>query len=215
MSLKKVTFWAIVGICYLFVSRTVGTFFPGIFRSLSVAQVTVLLSFLASLTTVAFFAFFYKDYAGEKQAALKKASVLAIMGASATSLLHMKGLFLVFSGYTFSFLAKPHFVEPILPWASSILILLFFIVFHKDTLHKEKIKLRKATLSAVIGSSFTALLRTLLLFNYLLYGQIRWFSDSPKVTAMVFMPIIAFSFFAVLYFFISFYQDQPFTMGGP
>lgn len=208
MNLKKATLSAIVGICYLFVSRTTGTFFPGIFKNLLVAQVSVVMSFLAGLTIVVFFISFYQGYVQKEQVELKNASVLAIIGSSAMLLLHVKGLLLVFDVYIFPQLIRSNYFEPIIPWVSSILILLFFIVFHKEMLHKECVGLRKATLLAVIGSSITALLRTFLLFNYLCFREFRWFSDLPARVSIILLPVVAFSFFTGLYFFLSFYREQ-------
>ena len=181
---------------------------PRLFVNLRAAQFNVALSFLASLTAVAFFVYFYKDYVQEGQGRLRMASVLAIIGASGTSLLHAKGLSILFDPHAFSWVAKAHVIEPIIPWASSILILLFFISLHQETRHQEETKLRGPALFAVIGSSITLFVRTFVLVNYLCFREVRWFSDLAPELFVIFMPMVAFSFFASLYFFISFYRAQ-------
>jgi len=211
MSLRNVTLLAIIGICYLFVSRTVGTLVPRLFVNLTAAQFNVVLSFLASLAAVAFFAYFYKDYVQEGKGRLRVASVLATIGASGTSLLHAKGLSILFDPHAFPWLTRAHFIEPMIHWASSILILVFFISLHQETRHQEETKLRGPALFAVIGSSITLLVRTFVLVNYLCFREVRWFSDLAPELIVVFMPIIVFSFFASLYFFISFYRAQTET----
>lgn len=217
MSLKKATLWATIGLVYTFALRTAGTFLLGLFRKLVVAQVTTILSLLAALTAVLFFVYFFKDYVQKGQARLQRASVLAIMGTAAVFLLQIKGLFLVFdrslihlyniSPYLLK-LMRPHSIEPIVVWGSSILILVFFAVFYKETILQKKLKLKRATLIAAIGSAIAVLLRTFILFNSLSSRQVRWFSDLPKTMALIFFPVIAFSFLANLYFLIFFYKEQ-------
>jgi hypothetical protein len=206
--LRYATLLAIIGISCSFVSRTVGTFLPAAFKNLQVAQVSVIMSILAGLTGVFFFVSFYQEYVQKEQARLKQASVLAIVGSSAMLLLEVKGLLLIFNADTSSYLAKAHFTEPVVSWVSSILILLFFIVFYEAMLYRQGTRLQKAILSAVIGSSIAAFLRTFILFNYLFFKEIRWFSDLPKKAAIIFLPIFALSFIAVLYFFLCFYKEQ-------
>jgi hypothetical protein len=206
--LKHATLLVIIGISYSFLSRTIGTFLPAVFKNLLVAQVFAIMSILAGLTGVFFFISFYQEYVQKEQARLKQASVLAIVGSSAMLLLEVKGLVLIFNADTSSYLAKAHFIEPAVSWVSSILILLFFIVFYKAMLYRQGTKLPKAILSAVIGSSIAALVRTFILFNCLFFRDIEWFSDSPKKAAIIFLPIFALSFIAVFYFFLCFYKEQ-------
>lgn len=208
MRLRRATLLAIIGISYTFALRTIGTFLPDIFRNLIVVQFTQIMSFLASLTIVFFFISFYKDYVERERIKLRNISILAIIGTSAMSLLHIKGLFIVFNVYTLSYLVKSHYIEAIIPLVSSIFILLFFIFFHKETLRKGDKKLRKATLSATIGSSIGTLERTFVLFNYFYSREVRWFSDLSRKIQIIFIPIFVFSFIAILYFFLSFYKEQ-------
>lgn len=99
MSLRKATLSAIIGISYTFILRTIGTLLPDIFKNLLVVQVSAIMSFLASLTIVLFFVFFYEGYVQKQQTNLKKASLLAIIGSSGVSLLHIKGILPVFNIY--------------------------------------------------------------------------------------------------------------------
>jgi len=210
--LKYATLAAIIGISYIFVLKTAGTFSPEIFTNISIAQVTKILSFLAGLTVLFFFISFYKYYIKEEQTELRKVTVLSVIGASAVLLLHIKGLILVFgmyiSPYLVSYLVESLLIEPVIPWVSSIFTLLFFITFHRETLSEETMKLRKAVFFAVIGSSIAVLMQTFVLFNYFLARESRWFSDQPIITAIILVPVVAFSFMALLYFLVSFYRSQ-------
>jgi len=205
MNLKKATLLAIIGISYTFILRTIGTFLPDIFKNLQVAQISVIMSFLASLTIVVFFTSFYESYVQKEQTKLKKASMLAIIGSCALLLLSIKGFLVVFNIHIFSYLVKSNYIEPIIPWVSSIFILLFFIIFYKEILYKEDMKLKNAAILAIIGSSIIALERTFIVFNYFYSREVMWFSDLSRGIQIIFIPIFTISFITVLYFFLSFY----------
>jgi hypothetical protein len=213
MNLKKVTLLAAISISYTFLLRNLGTFLPVIFSSLPVARAVSLLSFLAGLAIVLFFVLFSKRYVRKEQPRLQKASILAIIGSGAMLYLNVKSLALIFktqvSPYLVMYFLRSHFIDPLILWVSSMFILIFSIVFHQETRHEEETRLRKATLFAVIGSSIGSLERTFVLVNYLFYSRpIGWFTHLSTKTAIILTPIYLFSFLAILYFFLSFYQEQ-------
>ncbi|KPK99422.1 MAG: hypothetical protein AMJ91_07900 [candidate division Zixibacteria bacterium SM23_73_3] len=213
MNLRKTTLLAIIGICYHFALRAVGTFSPDIFRILLVAQIAQITSMLAHLTIVLFFIFFIKDYVQKEQVELKKATGLAIVGSSAMLLVNTKGLLIIVFRTHLSpdllwSLERSNYIGVLLPWISSILILFFFISFYKETVLERKMKLRKATLSAVIGSSINALVLTFVLLNSLFLREIIHLVELSRKIAIIFIPIFVFSFVAVLYFFLTFYKEQ-------
>jgi hypothetical protein len=212
MNLRTATLLAIIGTCYLFVLRTIATFFPGPFRVLTVAQVAEITSLIASLATVLFFASFLANYVPKEQAGLRKATVLALVGSSAMLLLRVKDLLLVvFHGWlspgVLWSLQRSYLLGAIVPWASSILILLFFVAFYKETLRDEQPKLRGASLLAVIGSLVGSLLLTFVLFNYVYFRELMLFVNLPRLMTIIFSPLFAFSIITVLYFFSSFYRE--------
>jgi hypothetical protein len=208
MKLKTVTLLAIIGLCYTFIVRTAGTFSPGLFGNLTAAQANGILLLLASLTAVLFFAYFLKYYVHKEQKELRKGALLAIVGTSLMSLLLLKGLLPILDDYTFHNLAGSHYIEPIAAWVSALLVLFFFIVFHKEMIRRGPVHLRIAAFWAVIGSSVGLLLRTLTLFIYAGSGEARWFSDFPIFMQMILFPVFAFSFLTLFYFFFSFYREQ-------
>lgn len=211
MNLKKATLLVAIGLCLTFVLRTVGTFAPHVFRSLTVAQVTATLDVLGNLIAVIFFALFLKDHVSKGEAELKNGTVLALVGSSLMSLLLLKGLLPLLDQLAFHSLLGPHFIEPIVPWVSSILILLFFITFHRETIRKRVDSLERATLWGVVGASIGVLLRTLTLFVYLTSGAVRWVSDFSGTPLVILLPVPTFGFLATLYFYVVFYREQAQT----
>ncbi len=214
MSLRRATLLATIGICYTFVLRTVGTFLPGIFRTTTTVQAVQVISLLASLTFVFFYMLFYRDYVQREQTALRRASVLAIVGSCAILLLRIKSLILVFEGLSvkmydmspFLFeLVSSRSAEATIPWVCSVLILCFFVMFCREALHKRLVKLQKAIFSAIISSSIGTLLLTITLFNFLHSGQSTWFHASFRILVFVFFPLSVFGFVTILYFFLTFY----------
>lgn len=208
MNLRLATLLAIVGLCYTFALRTIGTFVPDLFRNLAVAQVSGVLLLLASLTGALFFVYFFTHHVQEDDTELKNGTVLALVGSSLMSLLLLKGVLPLLDRLTFHSLLGPHFIEPIVPWVSSILILLFFITFHKQTIRKRDGSLEKAALWGVVGASIGVLVRSLTVLVYLTSGAVRWVSDFPGTVIAVLFPILAFGFGATMYFFASFYKQQ-------
>lgn len=207
MSLKKVTLIAIIGITYIFVSRTIGTILPVIFRNLWVAQVSGILSLLAGLTVVVFYFSFYKNYVQKGQQALRNATLLVIIGSFAGALLYLQGLLLIFNIQIYTYPEGSGYFEVTAPWISSIFSLLFFIAFYRETLHKVRSNLSRAALLAVAGFSVAALIRTFILFNYFYLREFMWFADLSGKTLFLFMPIYLFIFLTAFYFFLSFYKE--------
>lgn len=204
MNLKKVTLLSIIGISYIFVSRTIATFFPEIFINLVVTRINTLLSLFASLAIVVFYIYFYKDYVQEKQITLKNASIFAIIGSFAVLFLFLKGFLVVFNLYVF----RSHVFDIIAPLISSIFSLYFFIIFYKETTHNVQSNLKLAIFLAIIGSSISTLIRTFILFNYHYSGKFKWLWNYSREFPVIFIPIFAFMFFTSFYFFLTFYKEQ-------
>ncbi len=206
--LKKAALLAIIGISYLFISRTVGTIFPDIFRNILVSKVNVIISFHAGMAMLFFFVSFYRSYVQREQVALRNASLLAIIGSSAMLLLLIKGLILVINIDIFSNIIGSHHMEVLIPVASAILILLFFVALYKETRRKKQTELHRAVLWAVVGSSISVLLQAIILFNYVLSSRLIWLSGSRGTILIILAPLVVFSFITGLYFFLVFYKEQ-------
>ena len=218
MKLKTATLLAIIGMCYLFLSRTVGTLVPGLFQNLIVTQVSVVLSLLSGAAFVVFFMSFYKFYVRDEQTQLQSATLFAIIGSAAMLVLYIKGLFIVFAPLRMQLygispslagsLIKPSFFEAILPWFSAILILVFYVAFYKETADPNLFQLRKAASYAVIGTAIGVALRTGLVVSNIFSSKIVWLTDLTKGTGIILIPILVISFAAVLYFYLVFYREQ-------
>lgn len=213
MSLRAATLLAIIGTCYLFALRTTATFFPGFFRILIVAQAAQITALIASLAIVLFFACILANHVEKDQVGLRRATLLALVGSSAMLLVRVKGLLLVFFDAWLSpgllwFLQTSRFLAAVVPWLSSILILLFFVAFYKETLRNEQLRLRVASFLAIIGSSVGTLLLTFVWFNHLYFRELMFFMNLPRLMAIMLSPLFAFSFITVLYFLASFYKQQ-------
>jgi len=208
MSLNRATLSAMIGITYIFISRALGTFFPGLFRNLAAAKIAVTLSVLAGIAVLVFYVSFYQTYVQKRQKLLKNASLLAIIGSLAGALLYLKGLLLIYNVHIFPYPDSSRYFESITPWISAVFLLLFFIAFYRETLHKVSKSLSVAALLAIIGFSIAALLRTFVLLNCFYSRQFMWLSDLFRELPAIFLPLFAFMFFTVFYFFLSFYKEQ-------
>jgi hypothetical protein len=213
--LRTTTLWVVISLCFFFVSRTIGTFFPRLYQNIIVAQISEILSVLGSVALLLFFVFFLTDYATNSLRQLRSTAIVAIIGSALIVLLYVKGLFILFQGLS-------QLVDRVSPsvadliWSQglgvalsllgSLFILFFFMVFRGKIDQTRQPKLKKAARIAVIGSLITALLQTLTLFNYVLLRQLRWFLDNPKAAVSILLPIVAIGFACNLYFYTIFYK---------
>jgi len=198
MNLKRITLLTIISICYFFALKTIGTLLPDIFKNQLIVQSTGILSILASLMVVFFFIYFFKVYTQKDQIKLQKASIIAIIGAFVGLLGEIKKLLPVFNVYIF----PSRHIQAIVPLLNSAFILIFFVVFYNELAQKERHRLKKATLLAIIGYSILTISQVFGLSNHFIS-----FNLSGKI-GIIFIPLFLFSFVAILYFFLSFYREQ-------
>ena len=202
--LRKVTLFAIVGIFYLFLLRTVGTFYQHIFReNLTLVQITKALALLAILAFVFFFACFLKYCLGKKRTELKGATVFVLMGYILMTVLYLKDLLSVFN---VKGIFSPYFIEPFIPLVGSLSLLVFFIVFYKNPLTKSRKNAEKFLIFPVVGATIDLIIRSFILLRYFYFRDIRWFADLPEKFKIIVTPLVFFSFLMILYFFIYFYK---------
>lgn len=207
MRLRKATLFIMIGTAYFFVSRIIGTFMPGLFRNITAAQVTAVLSLAASSTILAFYSIFYRDYTSERTA-LRKAAAAAVIGGAALVLLYLKGVLILFNEYHYISPLGNAFFEPLLPWFASMMFLIFFAVFYREVRRNRDSKLETAALAVVVGSLISLFIRTFTAVVYLRFRSVRWFMDLPRSTVLILLPVVTFGFVATLYFFLVFYRKQ-------
>ena len=202
MKLKKLTTLLLVGISYIFVSRTAGTLFPGLFASRTAAGLHSMISFAATVVIVLFFINFSRDYVKSSERALDKASTLMIIGSAAVSLLFLKELLVVMGSSLFNSVS----FDLYLPWINSVIALYFFAVFYREGLNEERSSLKSALILAIIGSALSVLIRTALVINFMRGGEFRWLWDLAARYPVIFFPVQLFIFFASFYFYFSFHR---------
>ncbi len=207
MSLKRATLFFIAGSCYLFLSRTAGTIWPGFWRDLAVARISASLSFLAALTAFLFFIAFHGRYTRPGQIELRNATMLAIVGTALFALLHGKGLLVLFDLYPYQSIARIRIIEAVIPVAGALMILLFFVTLYGETFRTKEEHLKRPILLAMIGSAATALMRLFILIGYFAWRSGRWFSSLPDTMQYALYPVVIFGFVTLLYFLVAFYRS--------
>ena len=204
--LRRATLLAIIGIFYLFLLRTMGTFHQQIFReNLPLVQITNVLAFLAILTLVFFFASFLKNCLDKRETELRNATVFVLIGYILMVVLYLKELLFVFNveGILYS---KPYFFELLIPLVSSLSLLVFFIVFYKNPLPKNGKSMEKFLIFPVVGAAIDLVIRSFIVLRYLYLTDVRWFTDLPEKFKTIATFLTFFSFITILYFFSYFYK---------
>jgi hypothetical protein len=208
---RIVTLLAITSTSYFFVLRTAGTLVPDFFANLAVARITAVLSLLAGLTFVLFYITLLRVYVGREKDRLQSATALAVFASALLTLLHIKGLSIVFHERAAVYLSGSRFLdaaEAVTPWLGSLLMLYFFVTLYGVLVHKKMEKLRKAALAAIVGSSVGVLLQSFILMLYTNSKAVKWYFDLPRRTAIAFFPAVFVGFILVVYFYVSFYKEQ-------
>lgn len=212
MSMRNTTFYVIVGMAYLFVVRLITTIAPEINSSRAFFRANSLVSLLAILTPVAFFAVFQRDFVRKGQVMLQRVTLWALIGSAAVAFLFLKGPVIAFQLLFLPGIFRSTFLEAIGPgliWASLMLILVFFIVLYRELRFAGPAKLARATGIAAAGAAVSVLLRTVLFLSYLASGDLRWVSDLPRGVQWGLLPVETLAFLAMLYFFVTLYRRQP------
>jgi hypothetical protein len=221
MRLKHATLFYLLATSYHYAVNVIGTAFPGIISQAAwLVQMIQVLSVLAGIVAVYFYAIFYLDYPRQGQPRLKEASMLAAIGTSATLILSVRGLFMVISGLrTATYDISPDLISTIqadyvpaigavISWGSSMLILLFFYRFYRSV-PLAKRRLKKAVMSGYIGALIVVLGKTSLGLIHVIVGNLHWGAELSRPLQLILtQPTIALAFIAVLYFFLVFYREQ-------
>ncbi len=211
MNLRQATVYIIVGTSYLFLVRMVATIAPEINSSLTFFRINSLLSLLAALTPIVFFATFRQRFILEEQILLAKTTTWALIGSVAVACLFLKGPVIAFRLPLFPNLFQSDFFEtvgPALTWVSSALILVFFLILFRELRSSQPARLPRATACAAAGSAISFLMRTALLVSYLVTGDLRWVSDLPRGVQWGLLPLELLAFLALIYFFAALHRSR-------
>lgn len=220
MRLKHATLLYLLAVSYHYAMNVIGAAFPGIYQAAWLVQIVQMLSVLAGIVSIYFYIVFYLDYPQESQPRLKEAAMLAAIGTSATLLLSVRGLFLVFSGLRITaYEISPDLIGTIqsgyiatigrvVSWGSSMLILLFFFRFYRSV-PQLKTRLKSAVLFGFIAALIVAISKTSLGLIHLFVGDLRWIGElSRPLHLAITQPTTALAYLAALYFFRGFYHEQ-------
>jgi hypothetical protein len=205
--LKGAILLSICALCYVFLVHFIGTFFVSFFRNLVVARVTTILHLFFALVMLFFYIIFLLGYVKEEQKRLKVSTVLVIVGDFFIFLILLKGALSLFFANGHPFLQKTFIIEPIIPWVSSLFLLIFFINFYKDTILSVSRIFSKSIFWAIFGAFVGLMVRTFMLLSYFCSGLVRWIFDLPPSMIVLLLPIVSFSFVTHLIFFILFYRE--------
>jgi hypothetical protein len=207
MYLKKITLMVIIGIIASFSIRTFGTIFPQVFKNFHMVKATILVSTVFVIFHLLFWLIFYKEYASSKDTIFKNTCLLAVIGSAAVSLLYIRKLPFVFdAAITFpAFLTSPY-TDAFVPLVSSLLHLVFFIVFKRSIESKEKEMLDKPILSIIIGVSIFICFHLIVVFNFIATNQFNWLEHMPRIIAAGTIPLLIIAVLLMLNFYYRFYR---------
>jgi hypothetical protein len=213
MRLRRAVSLAMVSIIYAFGLRTVGTFWPDLFRNITAAHVVHVASLCASLAFILFYLFFYRDYVKNDPVSLRRATLAALVASVAVSLLHLKRLLNLVEAFPsglyetspFLFrLIRSHGAGALVSWVASLLVLYFFVVFHGESVRRGTARLRRATLSAVIGTCIGTAFLTITLLSYAFSSPVAWSTGLLRTLSFIMLPVSAIGFACLLYFYTVF-----------
>jgi hypothetical protein len=221
MKLKRITQLTLVSISYLFTIRTVNTFLPGIFTAPALARAVQILSLAANLILLAFFFLFLLQFVQKNQKKLHFASLLGIASSTVMSFLYLRGLFLVFPGWTsplynsspvlYQIFHSPSLSAniPALAWFNTLIFLFFLLSFFNEVKGIEATPLKKATYHAILGISLLLLIQTLLLGLQLAGGGLGWMLPFSFWISALLFPVFMIVFILKFNFFLNLYRILP------
>ncbi len=212
MNLKKATLFTMVGISYIFLSRTLATIMPAFFTNLQVAKTNIILSLLASVMPLLFYYLFYIEYfPGQResldrnQLMLKNAALLAFIGSLAVTFLFLKGFLQIATNP--GRIASHDYFEIIASWMSAVFTLFFYYAFSRSEKQKVSNRLINAAYIGLTGASLAVGIRSYLLFEFAIHGKLSWLWNLTRGNPLVFLPLYLYMFFAGFYFLWSFYRE--------
>ncbi|MCA9731777.1 MAG: hypothetical protein H6696_17070 [Deferribacteres bacterium] len=203
MNLKKITLYTIIGISFIFITKTMATFVPGFYNGLRVAKINSLLLFAASLPVVGFFVAFKKTAIQDDQETLRLASLIAISTAAGTSLVLFADVLALFKIQNMDLNFERFGVELLY----SLSLLYFFIVFNRGNSTKMSSALKQAVFLALVGAAFSAIIQSYIFMSYVTFGDIRLVGYNSPHFPLLLIPLFIFMFFAKFYFFLTYYRE--------
>jgi len=195
---------AMVGIVFTFISRTVATFLPDLFQNLILAGTNQGLMILAGLAVLWFFISIYREYLPDEAEGLRTVTILLNIVLAGDCLLRVLGLLIIIGlppGDTIkNFLYGSIDWMSIAPFAVSLLLLIFFILFRQELGARLSRKLRLAAGMAMIGAGLLAFIFSLGLMSYVSDSISSYIQKSFAYLRFAILPVTGFTTLAYVYF---------------
>lgn len=218
--LKPGALAAIIGMSYVFAIAVLNTIFRDMFVNRYVAGVHSVLILLAQSAVVFFFVCFYREYVQPGQKKLKTAALAVIIAGLVTILPGIiRMVSLVFNTVILPQTSIRLIFTMILSWATAAVSLYFFVVFYKEiSPAPAKPLLKKVVLWAAVGAAVVLLRKTLTALFYYFYSTFKWppfdFSGREIYLILLGIPLVIFPIITMLIFYISFFNEQKYTLSG-
>jgi len=202
---------AMVSMIFIFLSRTVATFAPDLFRNIVLAGTNLALMMLSDLALLFFFIRLYREYLPDKAEGLRTAAILVMIVLAAGAGLRLMGLLIMF-GVTMPNLIGDMFFGSvdwmsILPFVNSLMLFIFFVVFRLELGGDISRKMLLATHLAIAGAAISMLVFALGLMGYISDSMQSYLQKSFVYLRVIVLPLTGFATFAYIYFMSRFRQS--------
>lgn len=205
MNFQKITGILIVSFFASFFIRILGTLFPVILQNPYIGRTAIISHSFLAFMQLLFFGYFI-SYAKYRQASLKAAGLLAIIGSSAIFLIYIKNVDLVFDINILPQFSQNRYVNASIPLMSSLLLLLFFITYKLVLTNDEHIQLNRPVLSAIIGVSIFLVLHLTVVINLIGYQVFDRSRQIPLIVSVFSLLFIVLAASLILKFYVNFYH---------
>lgn len=211
MAGQYAAFMAALGTAYFFLLRFLGSVAPGLFTGIPLLKLASVLSVFASAAVLYFYIAFLRDYVRKDQNRLRKAAIWAVGGHFVLMVMYFGQMHNILGWRILPELFAARWygdATPFFPWLALACVLVFFLVFSLEKSHGEKGRLPRAKLAALAGTGLSLVLRSIILAVYLTEGTVRWTADLPASLNFLTFSLMAASFLALEFFFLSFYKGR-------
>jgi hypothetical protein len=165
------------------------------------------LSLFSAISFLFFFIAFASRYLEYGMNRLKIATLFLIGGSFLMLLLYIKGFGIHFKLHALAPAFRFPSLEPFIPWFNSLLLLVFFAIFHLEMALQKQDALEKATICGIVSSAISFLMRCGIMYLFLSTGSYRWFSELPQRMRFVLLPFNIIGHGLMLCFFVVFYRE--------
>lgn len=201
---------AAIGMGYVFLVKTMGSFIPGIFQNTLFTRANVVVFTLVELALLLFFVFFLKDYVKKEQGLLRLGTLVAIAGSALVFIARIYGIASVYNLPDLSMaLYDIQVMKAVLPFTASFSIFIFMLTFYIELNKKAEKKdiLRSAVSWAVWGTLVASALNLFALLNHFIFKlPYQAGSSGYIILAVVSVPLLLFATVTLILFLLVMYK---------